>query len=198
VAGIAAAVEVLRSGGLVVHPTSTVYGIGGAATAPLDREVTRLKRRPSDTPLIRLAPSIEVIRAECPDLVWDDRARQLAARFWPGSLTLVLPDGTASGVAFRIDSHPVLAELLAGWGRLMSSTSLNPHREPPARTPESVRSALSGLAATRVPIVFVDAGSLPDAQPSTVVSLVERPARVLRVGAVPLEDVQQCVEEVHV
>lgn len=196
--GIAEAVEILGSGGLIVHPTSTVYGIGGAATARLDEEIARLKGRSSDTPLIRLAPSIERMRAECPGLVWDERARRLAAEFWPGSLTLVLANGTERGLAVRVDSHPVLTTLMTSWGHLMSSTSLNLHGASPCRTPASVRSVLSGLPATEAPIVFVDAGRLPEAAPSTVVSLLERPARVLRVGAVPAEDVQRCIEEVSV
>jgi len=197
-AGIAEAADVLRAGGLVVHPTSTVYGIGGAATAALDREIARLKGRSSGTPLIRLAPSVESLRTECPELEWDDRARRLAAEFWPGSLTLVLGDGTSRGLAARVDSHPVAAALLARWGHLMSSTSLNPHGAPPCRTPESVASVLGALPTTEVPIVFVDAGPLPEAAPSTVVSLLARSARVLRTGAVRVEDVQRCIEEVQV
>lgn len=195
--GIAEAVGVLGDGGLVVHPTSTVYGIGGAATPRLDAEIARLKGRSEDTPLIRLAPNLETLRAECPDLVWDERVERLAARFWPGSLTLVLDNGTTRGVAVRIDSHPVVARLLAVWGQLLSSTSLNPHGASPVRTPESVRSVLSELPATKVPIVFVDAGPLPDSEPSTVVSMLTRPAQVLRVGAVSPEDVQRCLEEVR-
>lgn len=196
--GSAEAANVLEAGGLVVHPTSTVYGIGGAATAALDAEIARLKGRSPDTPFIRLAPSVDALRAECPHLEWDDRARRLAAGFWPGSLTLVLPDGTARGLAVRVDAHRVVAALLARWGRLMSSTSLNPHGAPPCRTPESVLAVLGGLPSTEVPIAFLDAGPLPAAPPSTVVTLLERPARVLREGAVPLEAVRGCIEEVHV
>lgn len=195
---IAEAVEVLRSGGLVVHPTSTVYGIGGPATESADAEIARLKRRPAGMPLIRLAPSIGVLRSECPSLEWDERADRLAAAFWPGSLTIVLGDGTASGLAVRIDSHPMVAELLDRWGSLLSSTSLNAHGAEPCRTPAAVREALAGLPDSDLPIAFVDAGALPESASSTVVSLRDRPARVLRQGAVAVADLRRCIEEVRV
>ena len=193
-AAIADAVEVLGGGGFVVHPTSTVYGIGGAATEAVDSEIARLKGRPAGTPLISLAPSVDVLRVERPDIAWDERADRLAAEFWPGSLTLVLVDGTTRGIAVRVDSHPVTAALLTEWGHLMSSTSLNPHGVQPCRDLEAVRAVMRGLPETERPIAFVDAGPLPEAPPSTVVSLLERPARVLRVGAVPVEDVQRYIE----
>lgn len=195
---IAEALDALAKGGVVVHPTSTVYGIGGPATEAADAEIARLKRRPAGIPLIRLAPSIDVLRAECPSLEWDERADRLAEEFWPGSLTIVLGDGTPSGLAVRVDSHPVLAELLDRWGRLMSSTSLNLHGAEPCRTPGAVRKALAELPDSDRPVAFVDAGPLPDAAPSTVVSLRERPAWILRQGAVEVEDVRRCIGEVRV
>jgi tRNA A37 threonylcarbamoyladenosine synthetase subunit TsaC/SUA5/YrdC len=62
--GVSAAVETLAEGGILVHPTSTVYGIGAAATRELNAEINRLKGRPRNRSLIRLAGSVEVLRKD--------------------------------------------------------------------------------------------------------------------------------------
>lgn len=191
------AVDCLQADGLLVHPTSTVYGIGGPPTETADVEISRLKDRPPDTPLIRLTDSIEMLRAERPNAVWDERAERLAVEFWPGSLTLVLPDASPVGLAVRLDSHPVILGLLSRWRHLLSSTSLNPHGSPPCRTPASVSAVLKGMTSARGPVIFLDAGPLPRGRPSTVVSLLKQPARVLREGAVTVEDLRRCIGEIE-
>jgi L-threonylcarbamoyladenylate synthase len=195
-AALTEAIDCLEAGGFLVHPTSTVYGIGGPTDREADAEINRIKDRQADTPLIRLADSIETLRADRPEVTWDERAEKLAAEFWPGSLTLVLPDGTPSGIGFRVDSHPLILQLLASWRQLLSSTSLNPTGSPPCRTPASVSATLKGMTPTGRPVIFLDAGPLPRGRPSTVVSLLERPARVLREGAVTVGELQQCIGEV--
>ena len=90
----------------------------------------------------------------------------------------------------------VILALLGRWRQLLSSTSLNPHGAPPCRTPASVSATLKGMTAARVPLIFLDAGPLPRGRPSTVLSLLEHPARVLREGAVTVEELRSCVVEV--
>ncbi|MBC7738726.1 MAG: L-threonylcarbamoyladenylate synthase, partial [Candidatus Saccharibacteria bacterium] len=88
-AGLAAAADVLRQGQLVAFPTETVYGLGGDARS--DLAVARIfaaKGRPSFNPLIVHVPDVAAAREFGQS---DDRAERLAAAFWPGPLTLVLP-----------------------------------------------------------------------------------------------------------
>ena len=168
--GVSAAVEALEEGGILVHPTSTVYGIGAAATRELNAEINRLKGRPPNRSLIRLAGSVEVLRRELPGAAWDDRADKLATEFWPGPLTLILDDGSDEGLAVRVDGHPILLVVLGRWRSLMTSTSLNLEGEPPATRRRPVREVLEAMPEPAGPTIFLGAGSLPASTSSTVVS----------------------------
>lgn len=133
-AGIAAAAEVIRAGGLVAVPTETVYGL--AARADSDAAVAqiyRAKGRPDFNPLIVHVPDL----AGAERLAhFDERARQLAAHFWPGPLTMVLPRCTDAGlasavsaglstVALRCPDHPVMQALLREAGLPLAAPSAN-------------------------------------------------------------------------
>src|SRR5438477_11670932 len=94
---IAAAARLLIAGELDAFPTETVYGLGGDATS--DRTVARIfeaKGRPHFNPLIAHFPDAGAARAQ---MAFDGRAERLAARFWPGALTLVLPRRTDCAVS---------------------------------------------------------------------------------------------------
>ena len=84
-ADLAPVVEHLRAGGVVAYPTETVYGLGSACTEEGVRRVQALKRRDADKPLIVLVPSAESVSS----LRWTDAARELAATFWPGAISIV-------------------------------------------------------------------------------------------------------------
>jgi len=127
--------------------------------------------------------------------VWDERAARLADAFWPGPLTLVLPDGSASGLAVRIEAHPAIRAVLGELGAVtMSSTSLNRAGSPPARTPDEVRSFLESLHGSGPEVWFLDAGPLPPSAPSSVLSLLEQPPRLLREGAVSVGELARVLE----
>lgn len=187
----------LRGGEILVHPTSTLYGMGAAALPSLDAELRRLKgrREGEGRPFIRLAPHPEAVRRLVPPEAWDERAERLSGAFWPGSLTLVLDDGSPRGLAVRVDGHPVVLGVLGEFGKLMSSTSVNRSGQPAARGPEEVRHALEGLPPARVRVTFLNAGELPGGRPSTLLSLRERRPRLLRAGAVPVERIEECLGE---
>jgi len=185
------AVECLRSGRLVAFPTETVYGLGGDATS--DRAVTAIyaaKNRPVFNPLIVHTHSVDTIEKL---VVMDERARLLAGRFWPGPLTLVLPRspncpvsllasaGLAS-LAVRIPSHPAALALLRAFGKPVAAPSANPSGRLSPTTAAHVRRAF-GQAVE----VVLDAGAAPLGLESTVVSLLDQPARLLRPGAIPAE-----------
>ncbi|MEY4238371.1 MAG: hypothetical protein RL339_972, partial [Pseudomonadota bacterium] len=120
-AGIAAAAALLRDGGLVALPTETVYGLAARADrAESVAAIYRAKGRPDFNPLIVHVPSLAAARALAQ---FDDRAEQLAAEFWPGPLTLVLPLRADAGIApavtaglptiaLRCPAHPVMQAVL--------------------------------------------------------------------------------------
>ena len=115
------AAEMLRRGGLVAFPTETVYGLGADATrAEAVARIYAAKERPRFNPLIAHVASLDAARREG---VFDDSALALAARFWPGPLTLVVPAAPGASVcdlaragldsvALRLPAHPLAHALL--------------------------------------------------------------------------------------
>jgi L-threonylcarbamoyladenylate synthase len=193
--GVSAAVEVLEEGGILVHPTSTVYGIGGAATMERNAEINRLKGRPPNRSLIRLAGSVEVLRRELPGGSWDERADKLATEFWPGPLTLVLDDGSDEGLAVRVDGHPILLVVLGRWRSLMTSTSLNLEGDPPATRRRAVREVLEAMPEPAGPTIFLAVGSLPASTSSTIVSVRGKATEIIRKGPIDRRRIARCLGE---
>jgi L-threonylcarbamoyladenylate synthase len=125
---------------------------------------------------------------------WPDAAAALAARWWPGPLTLVVPappavgalvggDGHTAGL--RCPDHALVRSLCAAAGPL-AVTSANRHGEPPCRTADEVSAAIDHDA-----VVLVVDGGTCDGVPSTVVDCTVSPVRCLRPGAVPWEEIVQ-------
>jgi len=191
--GIAQAAALLRAGGLVAMPTETVYGL--AADARDDRAVARIyaaKNRPAFNPLIVHLPdlaSAERIARLSPE------ARALAASFWPGPLTMVLPLRPEAGlsplvtagldtVAIRLPAHPVARDLLRAAGIPLAAPSANPSgRVSPTRA-EHVLAGLSG----RIEAVL-DGGACAVGVESTILGL-DGPPALLRPGGVPVEAIE--------
>lgn len=184
------AVEALDEGRLVVLPTDTVYGIAARFDAPGGvRAVFEAKGRSVDKPLPVLGSDLEALRRVAS---FDVRAEALAARFWPGPLTLVLPrapdfevdlGGSATdSVAVRVPRNDVAVELLRQAGPLAVS-SANRSDQSPAVTVEEARTALGESVA-----VFIDGGVM-GGRPSTIVSLLDD-LRMIREGEVAFVDIQ--------
>ena len=188
--GIARAAALLRAGGLVAFPTETVYGLGGDAAD--DRAVARIfeaKGRPRFNPLIAHVADLAMAERLA---VFDDRARAVAAAFWPGPLTLVLPlraDAWLSPlvtaelptVAIRLPAHPVAQALLRAFGGPLAAPSANPSGKVSPTRAEHVVEGLSG----RIEAV-VDGGACAVGVESTILGLDGAPA-LLRPGGVPVE-----------
>lgn len=204
-AAVGRAVEVLGAGGIVVHPTETVYGIGGDGTDENNELISRIKHRESDRPLILLVPSLKALRDSFPRLEWPPQAEELARRFWPGPLTLVVrcPDapvglrGPGGGLAARVTPEPTVDVLLTRWTRPMTSTSANLSGDEPARTLEQALAVFEGRPdlAERVPILGLDAGTTEGSAASTIVSFVESPPRLLREGPVGRGEIERWLPE---
>src|SRR3712207_3504151 len=171
--GIAAAVEAVKSGELVVPPTDTVYGIGADAFTP--HAVTALlnaKGRGRQMP----PPVLVGSRHTLDGLVFSlpRNARELADAFWPGALTIVVEHAaslqwdlgdTGGTVAVRMPLHPVALEVLRETGP-MAVSSANKTGQPPATTALQARDQL-GYAVR----VYLEAGPCPDPVPSTIVDV---------------------------
>jgi len=190
-ARVAAAAEVLRRGGIVAYPTETFYGLGALArdAAALAR-LASAKLRPEGKPLPLLAADAAQV-AEVARL--DGLAARLAARFWPGPLTLVLPASpaldaaiTAGGatVAIRVPGSEIARELARRAGGALVSTSANLSGDPP---PVLAAELSAGLAA-RIDHVL-DGGRTPGGQPSTIVEVAGGAVRLVREGVIPLDEV---------
>lgn len=186
--------DFLRAGGVLAHPTSTVYGLGGILLPEVERAIAGLKGRSvSAAPFILIVADVATVIRALPAVHWDERADRIADAFWPGPVTVVLPDGSPHGVAVRVEGHPVVRRLLRELGLPMSSTSLNRVGGAPAVTAAEARRVLAHMPAVEAPVRLLSAGDLQGAPPSSVVSLREPEPRVLREGAVPAERLLACL-----
>jgi L-threonylcarbamoyladenylate synthase len=183
---------VLREGGILAHPTETVYGIGGAAIAEVDADLDRLKGR-DRSPVLRIAGSISVLKASLPEAEWTPEAMRLAGTFWPGPITLVLPLRGGGSVAVRVEGHPVTREVLRAWGGIIGSTSLNLSGGAAARTFREAERVLREMPDIGRPVLLLDAGDLPGPPPSTLVALTGEAPVILREGAVSSGSIRSCI-----
>jgi L-threonylcarbamoyladenylate synthase len=193
--GIARAAALLRDGGLVAFPTETVYGLGGDARSDLAvAGIFAAKGRPRFNPLIVHVADVTAARALA---VFDARAEALAAAFWPGPLTLVLPGRDAglsplvtadlATLAIRVPAHPVAQALLAAFGGPLAAPSANPSGAVSPTRAAHVMAGLSGRIAA-----VVDGGACAVGVESTIAGL-DGPARLLRPGGVPVEAVEAVI-----
>ena len=189
------AIESLRRGGLVAFPTETVYGLGALAADPeAVAAIFHAKGRPQDNPLIVHLDGAEDVHGSVAD--WPPLARELAAAFWPGPLTLVaerhpdFPAAVSAGlatIAVRVPDHPVARALIRGAGPL-AAPSANRSGRPSPTTAQHVIDDLAG----RVDFV-IDAGACRSGLESTVVDVSVDPPMVLRPGAIPIEILRDVV-----
>lgn len=180
----------LAAGALVAHPTTSVYGLG-AADPELDPVVSRLKRRASTVPILRLVSDAARLRELFPTVAWPRIAGVLTEAFWPGPLTLVLDDGSESGLAARAESHPATRAILLNWAGTLGSTSLNLSGARPARTLAQARTVLAAMTDPGRPVILVAAGDLAGPPPSTLVSLRGGECHLLREGAVTRSELER-------
>ncbi len=193
-ARLAAAAAVLRRGGLVAYPTETFYGLGALASdAAAVERLVHAKGRPEEKPLPLLAADLAQVEAVAE---LSPLARRLAAAFWPGPLTLVVPARAAAGLhraiaggagtlGIRITSGAAAAALARLAGGALVATSANLSGHPPVAAPADLDPAL--LA--RLDLVL-DGGPAPGGLPSTVVAVGPGGLGLIRAGAIPFERVE--------
>jgi L-threonylcarbamoyladenylate synthase len=199
-AALPGVVDHLRGGGVIAYPTETVYGFGCALRADALARLAALKQRTGLKPFLLLISGIE----QAGMLHWTEEARTLARAFWPGPLTIALaaPDqafppgvrGLDGTVAVRATSHAGIQALVRALGEPITSSSANAPGRPAARTAEDAGAALAALGARAA--LVLDGGTLPPTPPSTVVDAAVSPPRVIRAGAVPVEELRRVIGEI--
>lgn len=172
--------EIVRSGGMVLIPTDTVYGVAAAPdnAAALAR-IVEAKGRDPRKPCQLLASGVAAV--ERLGLATGPCARAVMEAFWPGALTLVLdaPGGGTEGA--RVPAHEAARALCEAAGGLLRCTSANRSGEPPARTADEAAAALPSADAV------VDAGPAPGGVASSVVRVApDGSLTVFREGAIPI------------
>ena len=191
-AAIGPTITHLQSGGVLAYPTETVYGFGGAVDYESVERLVRLKRRPSAKPFLLLISASEMLTRL--GLHLTSSAARIAARHWPGPVTLVLPGGERrvpdrlrgpeGGIAVRWTPHPGLTRLIQSYGDPITSTSANLPGVPPAMSATEILQQWSD-AVTRGRIRVLDGGRLSPSNPSTVIDCTGQRPRVIRPGAIP-------------
>jgi L-threonylcarbamoyladenylate synthase len=186
------AAERIRAGELVAFPTETVYGLGAnALDAAAVAKIYELKGRPPTSPLIVHVASIEMAQALVTE--WAPQADQLARKYWPGPLTLVLPRAAAipdivtaglPTVGIRVPDHPLALALIREAGVPLAAPSANRFTGLSPTTAEHVREAFGDA----VPVL--DGGHCRVGIESTVVSIASGKITLLRPGMISLEDVE--------
>ena len=192
-AGIAAAADVLRAGGLVAVPTETVYGLAARAdSAPAVAQIYRAKGRPDFNPLIVHIPDLAAAERIA---IFDERARQLAAAFWPGALTMVLPlregaeiaPAVTAGlptVALRCPAHPAMRAVLAATQLPLAAPSANRSGGVSPSRAEHVAESLGSAVG-----LVLDGGPCAAGIESTIVALRDGGWQVLRPGPITGEQI---------
>ena len=197
--GIAAAIDAVRRGELIVMPTDTVYGIGADAfDSRAVADLIAAKGRGRDMPVPVLVGSWRTLDGLVMSV--DQRTRDLIQAFWPGGLTLVVEHapslawdlGDAYGtVAVRMPLHPVALEILTETGP-MAVSSANATGHPPAATAAEAQTQLGYKVG-----IYLEAGEGGAQVPSTIVDVTRDVPRVLRVGAVELDELRKVVPELE-
>jgi L-threonylcarbamoyladenylate synthase len=194
---IARAGALIAAGKLVAFPTETVFGLGADATqGKAVAAIFATKGRPSINPLI--VHVLDVARAE-EHALFDTRAEELATRFWPGPLTMVLKRRPGSpisdlvtagldSIAIRVPAHPVARALLAAAGRPIAAPSANRSGRISATTAIHVAEELGD----RVDLILASGKSQLGLE-STIVDLSGPQAVLLRPGAVTVEEIEEAI-----
>jgi len=185
------ALDILEDGGLVAFPTDTVYGVGSLVfDGKAIESIYAAKDRPIEKAipvLIADADDMDKVGLDIPDI-----ARRIAARFFPGPLTCIIPKqptlpsavSATSTVGVRVPDHKVARALLRAAGP-MAVTSANISSQPSPSTADEVFAQLNG----RIPLI-IDGGKTPGGVPSTVVDCASDEIKILREGPISLEEIK--------
>jgi len=196
------AVEVFSSGGLVAFPTDTVYGV---ASLPWTPEVVARLYEAKERPALRAVPLLlsdaqQVARVAIIPAHFEATFRRVAARYWPGGLTLVVLktarviEEVSRGptVAIRVPGLSLTRELIEATGGVLAVTSANLSGRPNPVTAQEVEAQLGG----RIELIL-DGGPCLGGVPSTILDLTCRPPAIIRHGIISDDDLRQTIGQVE-
>ena len=193
------AVAVLRLGGAIVYPTDTLYGLGANALEPTAVErIFKIKNRAREKPLPIVVRNIKWAKELA--YIYQKEEKSLNA-VWPGAVTVILPrrnivPATATagqpGVALRVPNHPFVDKLLGWYGYPLTATSANISGEEPSMKISEIINIFEGIY--HKPDLIIDAGDLPESEPSTILDLTTDRPKILRVGPVKPETLRKLLE----
>ena len=194
--------EIIKAGGLVAFPTETVYGLGGDALNPeSSRKIYAAKGRPSDNPLI-----VHICRWEDIYKIADpvpEIAQRLAARFWPGPLTMILnktalvPKETTGGldtVAVRFPSDSIAQRFICAAGGFVAAPSANTSGRPSPTLAQYVKEDMDG----RIEMILDGGEEVGIGLESTIVDLTGEVPMILRPGYVTQKMLEEVANQVDV
>ncbi len=190
------AAEIVRSGGTIVYPTDTLYGIGADALNPdAVRKVSLAKQRVDPKPILLLIPHEGALKALALDV--PSAAQDLMKQFWPGPLTIVfkaldhlpveLTQGTGT-VGVRLPANPLCIKLMDLCGCPLTSSSANITGQPAHALVADIHRQLGDAID-----LYLDAGELPSSAPSTVIDVSHGPVTIVREGAITREQIQKFI-----
>ena len=188
---------VIRSAGIIALPTDTLYGLAADPFNPVAvRRIFEVKSREQGRALPLVAADADQIARWLAPL--SPTVERLAARFWPGPLTLLVPApsalaadvaGGTGRVGVRVPAHAVARALCRAAGVVLTATSANISGEPPTEDPERVALSLGD----RIELLL-DAGPTPGGRPSTIADVSSGEPRLVRAGAIAWDEILACVE----
>ncbi len=193
------AIAVLESGGVILHPTDTLYGLAANALhVRAVEKVFKIKQRSFSKPLPIIARNMKWVK-ELAEIT--PRQEFMLEKIWPGVVTAVLPknkvipDVVTSGhpnVAIRIPDYKMIDVLLGKYGYPLTMTSANISGEEPTQRIDDIIESLShGLA---MPDLVIDVGTLPPSEPSTLIDFTGAQPKILRVGAAKPQQLMELLE----
>ncbi len=177
--------DVLRTGGLVVLPTDTVYGLASAIDEAAIAHVFLAKQRAPERAVPVLLSSVDAVELVAGS--FGPEARRLAAAFWPGPLTIVVPKryhlprnlSMLPTVGLRVPDHTATRAVIAAAGGALAVTSANRSDEPAACTIQAAKDMLGDSVA-----LYLDGGPCQGGIPSTVVAIDDGHLRIIREGPI--------------
>ncbi len=177
-------VNVLRTQGVVILPTETVYGLMTACDNDLGRDkIIQIKQRPKEKLFQVLIDSVE--EAEAAGAFFDKRAKLLAEKFWPGPMTMVVPTKDGATIGLRMPDYDLVREVIRELGQPLAATSANLSGEPPVKD----ISDIEDYFVDAFPDLVVDAGERTCNTASTVISLYGDEVTVLREGIITQQQI---------
>ena len=187
---IKTAAFLLREGGVIIYPTETVYGIGCIPSeSSAAQRICEIKGR-ADKPLPLICSDVDAVKRI---VVMMPSAEKLAAKFWPGPLTLVLPAKAkysmwvshgASTLGVRVTEHPIARKLAKQVGGVIVSTSANLSGREPAKTAQEA----AEIFGNKVDVILDD-GPSPRSESSTILDLSGEELWLLRKGPITGEQI---------